>query len=307
MKQKVGIGIDIGGTSIKYGLVSSKGEIYWSAEKPTEGLTSADIVIKNVLDAVDEVRAKAKDLNMELFTVGIGTPGLVKNANTIVTSSNISGWENINLGTLVSEHTGLKCFVANDADMMGLGEFTASKSHKKDTVLFITLGTGIGGALFIKGKLFQGHFGVGGELGFFPMFVNDKVRHWEELGATSVLVKSYKKICEDAVERNQVDGKYIIQKYQEGEQNAIDCIEEMTKYIGMGLGGFINLINPKRIVIGGGISQAGDFFIDLIKKQTEMYALKECLSGVEFQAATLGNKAGFVGAALYGLKKVKKK
>ena len=308
MKNKVGVGIDIGGTSIKYGLVTSRGEILWSSEKPTEGNSSAEKVLKNVLTAVEEVQLNAEKFDMELVSIGIGTPGLVIGANTVVGgANNISGWENINLGSFVSEHTSLPCFVGNDADMMGLGEFTASKTHKKDTVLFITLGTGIGGALFIKGKLFQGHFGVGGELGVFPMVINGEIKNWEELAATSVLVQSYKIACTSEVDKNQIDGKYIIDKYKEGEKNAQICIEQTTKYIGMGLGGFINVFNPRRIVIGGGISQAGDFFIDKIKEQTQLFAIPESVKNVEIKAATLGNKAGFVGAALYGVKKVKKR
>ena len=94
MKQKVGIGIDIGGTAIKYGLVTNKGEILWSSEKPTEGCSSADVVLDNVIEAVKEVQEKAKTLNKQPITIGIGTPGLVKDANTIVGgANNISGWQ----------------------------------------------------------------------------------------------------------------------------------------------------------------------------------------------------------------------
>lgn len=303
MNKTIGIGIDIGGTTIKYGLIGPDAYIYWYSEKPTEALTSAEVVIKNILDAAEECMGHAKNMNLEVISIGIGTPGLIKDNDIIVGgANNISDWNNVALGTIVSKHFNLPAFVANDADMMGLGEFTFSKCLAKDTVLFFTLGTGIGGAIFINGELFQGHFGMGGELGVFPIIINGKVTYWEDVASTSALIKCYKEAC--GFDNGEVmDGKLIVQNYLSGEKEAVDTIDTITNYIGMGLGGYVNIFNPKQIIIGGGISQSGDFFLKKIIDKTRTYALEECMENVEIKVAALGNKAGFVGASLLGISK----
>lgn len=300
---KVGIGIDIGGTSIKYGLVDDCGKVIWHSERPTEGVISSEQVLKNIYAAADDAIHVAKENQIEIDSIGLGTPGLVKGANTIIGgANNISGWENIALGDLMSAHTGILSVVGNDADMMGLGEFKASGCENSDTVLFATLGTGIGGAIFIDGKLFQGHFGLGGEIGMFPMFMDGEMKCWEDVASTSAMLRMYTSLSKT---KNEVTGKQVVTEFKEGEPIAIQCIDTMTENVGMGLAGFVNVLNPKRIVIGGGMSQAGDFFIDKIVEAVQKYALADSLKNIQIVAAKLGNKAGLVGASLYGINKVK--
>lgn len=305
MMKKLGIGIDLGGTAIKYGVCTLEGEILWHASKPTEGLTSAATVLDNICNAIKEAAAFIETNGDEVLAVGVGTPGLVKEDNIIVgCANNISGWDNIHLADKITEKVNFPCFVANDADMMGYGEFVATGAKKLDTVLFATLGTGIGGALFVKGELFQGHYGLGGELGVFPMMVNGEMLNWEDIASTAAMVRNYKRIS--GLNDATIDGKHIIAKYKAGDSFAITAIDMMTTYVGMGLGGFINVFNPKKIVIGGGIVEAGDFFMEKIVKSAHIYAIKECIENVEISAATLGNKAGLLGAALFGLEKMNK-
>ena len=300
MMQSAGIGIDIGGTSIKYGLVGLNKEIYWKSEKPTKASTSSKQVVENILEAVVETINEAEKLNINVKSVGIGTPGLVKDNNIIIGGAdNITDWVNVPLGNIISKKVNLPTYVGNDADMMGMGEFSVSQSAPNDTVLFITLGTGIGGAIFINGKLFNGHYGLGGELGVLPLIVDNKLYYWEDVASTSAMVRFYKEASTNKNEK--IDGKQIIAKYFEGDLLAIEVIEKTTNFIGMGLAGYVNIFNPKKIVIGGGVSQAGDFFIEKIKQYTRKYVLAESFENVEIQAASLGNNAGFIGASLFAL------
>lgn len=201
----------------------------------------------------------------------------------------------------MSKQLKLKTYVGNDADMMGLGEFKFTEGANKVNVVFITLGTGIGGAIFIDGKLFQGQFGLGGELGAFPLVVNYKVFAWEDKASTSALVNMYKAAKNIDESDVSINGKYIITKYLEGESEAIEALGKSTDYIAMGIAGFINVFNPKKIVIGGGISEAGEFYFDIINHKVLKYVMKECFENVKIVKAELGNKAGFIGAGIFSL------
>ena len=301
MKAKVGIGIDLGGTAIKYGLVDENGNILWRAEKPTKANISRESIVENISEAAFQVIEKSKELGLEVVSIGIGTPGLVKDKNVVIGGAdNLADWENIPLGELIATQVKLPTFVANDGDLMAIAEFS-KHGAVNDTFLFFTLGTGIGGAMFINGELFQGHFGLGGELGVFPMIVNNEVLNWEDVASTAAMVKSYKEKCLDNI-KERIDGKYITKKYFEGEHLAQDVISEMTDYVAMGVAGYINALNPKKIIIGGGITTSGPFFIDIVREKVSKYALKACYENVEIEAAKLANDAGLVGAGIYGLK-----
>lgn len=300
MSKKVGIGIDLGGTAIKYGLVTEDGTIVWNSKKPTKANSSREEIEQNISDAVFECIKTSKQLNVDAVSVGIGTPGLVKDKNIILGAAfNLTNWQNLPLGDIIQNKVNLPTFIANDADMMGLGEFT-SAGYNNDTIVFLTLGTGIGGALFINGELFQGHFGLGGELGVMPMVINDEVLNWEDVASTTAMVQLYQKQC-DASIKDSVNGKFIIERFNNGESLAIEVVNQTAKNVALGVASYINILNPKKVVIGGGISNAGDFFIDKVKEYTQLYALKECMENVSIERAKLGNSAGLVGAAIFGL------
>ncbi|MEQ9289631.1 MAG: ROK family protein [Cyclobacteriaceae bacterium] len=305
MKNQVAIGLDIGGTSIKYGLVSSEGKVYWESRRPTLAKTTRMVVEDNILEAVYQCLEKAERMNLLVETIGVGTPGLVKDHNVIIGGAdNIADWVNVPLGKLISTELAMPVYVSNDAEMMAIGEYGLS-SPDTASLIFITLGTGIGGAIIINEELYRGHFGFGGELGVFPMIINGEVRNWEDVASTSALIELYQTRFDDF--NNTVDGKYIFGKYLEGEQLATETIVKWVELVGMGLAGYINIFNPGKVIIGGGVSEAGCFLIDMIRNQVRRYAIKECLENVELLPAELGNRAGFIGAAIYGIKKLKQK
>lgn len=303
MGTRVGIGIDLGGTSIKYGLVDEKNNLFWSSKTSTPAKISRQAIVDSICKAVLETLHMAEKLNIETTSIGIGTPGLVKDQNIVLgAADNLTDWDQVPLGDMVKSQTNLPVYVANDANMMAMGEFS-SLGLVDETVLFLTLGTGIGGALITKGKLYQGHFGMGGEFGMFPMVVGDQVLNWEDVASTSAMIKLYKKHCDISV-KQIVDGKYIAQCFLEHQPLAVNVVDEISKNIALGIAGYINVLNPSKVIIGGGISGAGDFFIDLIRNKVGEFALKESLENISIEKAKLGNDAGFMGAAIFGLKNV---
>ncbi len=290
MKKSAYVGIDLGGTSIKYAVVEDK-NILWSDTKPTNASYSRDELIDNIHSCVTKIQS----LDYAVKAVGIGTPGLVDVDSGFVKGGayNLPDWEDLPLGDIMKKKTGLPVFVDNDANLMGLGEYS-QRSELGKNVIFITIGTGIGGAIIINGELFRGSKFAGSELGCIPMEVNGVEGFWEDFASTSAMVKNYQKLIDNS--SNEINGKYLMEKFEQGDADAMEIVENNTRLLGQGIGAYINIFNPDYIIIGGGISEAGGMYIDKIKSYAFNYAMDDCKEGVQISAAKLGNKAGFLGA-----------
>jgi len=299
---KNAIGIDLGGTSVKYALVDKQGNVHFENTIPSNGDISKDAVVTQLLKAIEDVSAFAKTNNREIVGVGIGTPGIIDKTERIVLggAENIKGWENLPLADLIEDKTNLFVTVANDANMMGIGETIYGAGKGFSHVVFVTVGTGIGGAVVIDGKLFNGFDNRGTELGHVPFIANGKpcecgsVGCLEAYASTSALVEDFSKEYKGS---EKVDGKLIVKLFKEGDALAVASLEQHCDYLGHGISGIINTFSPQRVIIGGGLSEAGDFYIDKVRKAAFRYAMKECAVNTEIISATLGNKAGFIGAA----------
>ena len=180
-------------------------------------------------------------------------------------AENIVGWERIDVVTPMETYTGLPVRMGNDANMMGLGEMQYGAGRNCTDIVFLTIGTGIGGAIIIGGKLFSGYANRGAELG---LFVNDFV-----------------------------DGELIVRLYREGHPLAVQCMNEHFYYLGRGIAGFVNVFSPQRVVIGGGICETGDFYLEELRKVVAANAIRDCAVNTQIVRAELGNRAGLIGAA----------
>ena len=296
------IGVDLGGTSIKYALVDEKGNIHFENTIPSNGDISKDAVVSQLLKAVEDVSKFAKNNNKEIVGVGIGTPGIIDNTERIVLggAENIKGWENLHLADLIEEKTSLFVTVANDANTMGIGETIYGAGEGFKNVVFVTVGTGIGGAVIIDGKLFNGFDNRGTELGHVPLIADGKPCNCGSIGclevyaSTSALVESFSERYKGSQE---VDGRLIVKLFKENDPLAVEMLEQHCNYLGHGISGIINTFSPQRVIIGGGLSEAGDFYIEKVRKYAFKYAMDECAVNTEVISAKLGNKAGYIGAA----------
>lgn len=306
-QDKYAIGIDLGGTYIKYALVSQKGKVLFSRKRASGADVSATVVIGELVKAIHEVQEFATAQQYTVAGVGIGTPGIIDETNRIVLggAENIKGWENLNLADILEEKIGGPVLLSNDANAMGLGETLYGAGKGFTNVVFLTVGTGIGGAVIIDGKLFNGYANRGTELGHVPLIANGEpcacgsVGCLEQYASTSALVKHFIQRSNDSkIEHEQeVDGKYIVRLYKEGNALAIDCLEKHFDYLGRGIAGFINIFSPQLIVIGGGLSEAGEFYIEGIGEKARRYAIPSCAENTRIVSAGLGNEAGSIGAA----------
>lgn len=308
MYMKYAIGIDLGGTSVKYALIDDKGVFHFQGKLPSRADVSAEAVIGQLICAIDEVKAFAKEQGHVIEGIGIGTPGIVDATNRIILggAENIVGWENIQLADRIEAVTGLATQLGNDANLMGLGETMYGAGRGAQNVVFLTVGTGIGGAVVIDGKLFNGFGGRGTELGHVPLIANGEACNCGSVGclehyaSTSALVRNFARRSEEAgisYPGQEVNGELIVRLYRAGDAIATACLDEHCNYLGHGIAGFINVFSPQRIVIGGGLSEAGDFYIEKVAHWAQRYAMADCGVNTEIMAASLGNKAGSIGAA----------
>lgn len=299
MKQYA-IGIDLGGTMIKYAIVSSDGEIIYQSstltplDKGVNGIVDAFIVAAKA--AIDE----ASQRGVEISGIGIGTPGIVsKDGRTVVGGAeNIPEWHNLPLADSLEASLGLPVAIMNDANAMALGESIFGAARNVSDAVFVTVGTGIGGAVMIDGSLWRGYNGRGMELGHISVDAGERTCACggkgclEMYASTSALVKRFKELT-----GNDADGRIIVSLYNSGDEKAIQAMTEHWRYLGRGIASFINIFSPQMVVVGGGISEAGSFYLENLSKEVFSRALPVSAAETRLVAARLGNTAGCLGAA----------
>ena len=327
------IGIDLGGTYIKYGLVDQVGTILYESIRPTylpggppgdrsPGDTPA--VYDNIINALIELRefAVAKDLSPE--GIGIGVPGIVDAGLVTGCATNLPDLEGMALGSRVEKQLGMPVCVENDANLMGLAEWKFGAARNLTDVIFLTIGTGIGGAMIVNGKLYAGYRNRGAELGHIIVALNGLPCGCggrgclEAHASVKALIEDYKGCLdeyqktggdkagegkkegdktEEATPETEITGSLIISRYLDDQPAAVIALNRHFDYLGAGIAGLINIFSPQKLIIGGGISEAGDLYIGPIRQRAMERAMKETSLYTSIEGAQLGNKAGFMGAA----------
>ncbi len=298
---KYAVGVDLGGTFVKVALVSDIGEIVFTNKLPIGNQASKDTILNTIGNIIQMAIDKANTEQLNVIGIGMGTPGIVQDGVILGGSENLSEWENIDLSSYYKKIFNLPVLVDNDANLMGLGEFYYGAAKGCTDVVFLTIGTGIGGAVIVNGELYGGYQNRGTELGHIVVEHNGPDCNCggkgclEIYASTTALIKDYAN--QTGKDIKDLNGHYIIKKFQENEKNAINCLQQHTDYLGHGIASYINTFAPQKVVIGGGISDAGQFYIDMISKAAIRYMMPSCGSNTEIVGATLGNNAGSLGAA----------
>jgi glucokinase len=294
-------GIDLGGTFVKFALVSEKGDILFEDKLSIGGKALREDILDSVSKAIRMVIQKAGESNIEIIGIGLGSPGIIDGGIVHGGADNLDRWENIDLSGIYSAEFGLPVWVDNDANVMGLGEAVYGAAKGCTDVIFLTVGTGIGGAIIMNGQLFGGYKNRGTEMGHVTIDhkgieCNCGGRGClEAYASTNALIGQYAKLS--GINPDEIDGYYIVGKFLEGEVAALECMQEHTDYLGHAIAGFMNTFAPQKVIIGGGISEAGQFYIDMIKKSAFSYVMPDCSKFTDIVGATLGNSAGCLGAA----------
>ncbi len=305
ISKRYAVGIDLGGTAVKYAIVEAGGEEIFSGKLPARAEEGAAAVKEQLVRAARACCEYARLHGVALLGVGVGTPGVVTPEGVVVGGAeNIPGWEQVDIAQLLSEATGLRTRVENDANLMALAETMFGAGRGASDVVFLTIGTGIGGGVLIGGHLFGGYRNRGTELGHITLKYDGEpcacgsVGCFEHYASTSALVRRYKERCErEGQEVKARDGEALVALYHAGDRMAVESMEEHWDFVACGVASLINIFAPQKIVIGGGISEAGAFYFDAVRERVARRAIDVCAEGVEILPAELGNAAGRLGAA----------
>lgn len=299
MSEKYAAGIDVGGTSIKYAFADATGRVIYSSRLPVDGRTSAKQVIALIEEAIGDCKARAEAGQGYLVGAGVGFPGIVSDGVVLGGADNFVGFHHIPLADLLAEQTGISNIILdNDANMMGWGEVMYGSADHLSDAIFLTVGTGIGGAMVINGRLYGGYQNRGAELGHMI------IRHGgltcscgaagclEAYASVTALINAYRQLN---TSEPAIDGEMIIKRYLAGEQAAITAMNWHFEHLSAGIASLIHMFSPQRILIGGGIAEAGDFYIRSVEKRVRSMVMKEASAHTSIQAARLGNRAGYMG------------
>ena len=308
----IAIGIDIGGTSIKGAAVDSNGRVYETFSMPFVKGEPGEITIKKLASIVKEYIASF-DLEKKIVGIGIGCPGTLDIKNGVVNYSNNLGWDNLPIVDIMHEQLPYPIRLTNDANAASLGEakFGAGKSY--ETIIMLTLGTGVGGGIIIDGKLFEGNEGKGGELGHTVIVVDGeqctcgRKGCLEAYASATALIRDAKKamrlnkkslMWKISPDIDLVGGKVPFEAAKQGDPTAIAVIDNYVKYLGEGILNFCNIFRPNVIVLSGGLANAGAFLFDKVNKYVEeRYYGYKSTPAVKIVPAQLGYDSGKIGAA----------
>lgn len=298
MTKSYAIGIDVGGSSLKCGLINNDGEVIYSFLFPVNNASTEGEVVALINAAI---RKCVEHSPAQVIGVGIGFPGIVEDNVVIGGADNLPGFEDLDLGKLIAGSTSLNVVIDNDANMMGWGELIYGSARHCTDVVFITVGTGIGGGLIIDGKLYGGYKNRGTELGHIT------IQHggtkcscgsygcFEAYASVAALINDYAVL--HGTDHAGITGKMIVENYHANEIQAMKAMEKHFDYMATGIASFINVFSPQKVVIGGGISESGDFYIQEIKRRVVEIAMSGTIQHTRIVAAKLGNRAGLLGCA----------
>ncbi|WP_353197705.1 ROK family protein [Parapedobacter defluvii] len=298
------IAIDVGGNQIKYALVSRSGTIGYESIKTIKQPGRHQHVIDLLKQIVTEAQAYANATKWRVTGIGIGVPSLVEKG-VVLFANNLPELDNINLETLMSDFSRLRVRVANDADLMGLGEVRYGNAGDISDAIFLTIGTGIGGALILNKQLYNGYKNRGGELGHIiidqhgiPCSCGAR-GCLEAYASVNALTNQYREllVASQHPMPPTVDGRYIFNRYLASEKEAVAVMQRHFGWLATGIVSLIHIFAPQQVIIGGGISEAGEDYIDPIRRLAYAAAMKESACFTHIVAASLGNKAGYLGAA----------
>lgn len=298
---KFAIGIDLGGTYTKLALVSSSGKILQRARLSTQEHASRDSLLRAIASEIDVLLRKARLTRRQVKGVGIGVPGLVDFSRGIVYGlTNVRGWRNTPVKRILEKKLKIPVLADNDVNVMALGECRFGAGKGARNAVCITLGTGVGGGIIIDGGIYRGSTFSAGEAGHMPLKEEGLSCNCGGYGCLERYVGN-RYISEEF--RSMKGGASLVSPEsisiaaRKGDKAAIELWDRVGKRIGTTLAGIVNLLNPEKIIIGGGVAEAGELLFGPIRKTVKRRAMPVPGGAVRILKAKLGNDAGVIGAA----------
>lgn len=311
-QERYGFGIDIGGTSIKFGLFRNDGAPIekWSVPTPT-----ADSGRELLPTIESECRKEMTVCGLQtgqMAGVGLGVPGEVSGNGYVAPCSNLNGWGGFNVGEELSAKLGVPVHVLNDANAAAVGEMTMGAGT--ENMVFVTLGTGVGGGIIVDGKLLEGAHGAGGEIGHIKINPQETERCGcggcgcleQYASATAIMRAAARRIAQDDTptalrDCETLQAKDIFDCAMRGDAVSQELVMQLCDSLGRGLASIACVCDPEVIVLGGGLSGAGEYLLQAVQRAYQYYAFSRTKEA-RFALAKLGSDAGMYGCACLALK-----
>lgn len=311
------IGVDLGGTTIKVGLVDENYTIIDKKVIPTLGQRSSSEVLKDMAMVCREIIEKHNLQEKDIHSIGIGCPGIASPKDGIIHFSSNLNFEEVNVREEIQKYIDVDVYVDNDANCAALGEVINGAAKGEEDVIVVTLGTGVGGGVIIGGKVYSGAFCGAGEVGHHIIALEGRPCGcgrkgcWEQYASATALIRDAKEAATKnpdtamiALAENQsienINAKVVFDAAQNGDQVAGEVLDQYFKYVAHGVTNLINSMQPGMVVLGGGMSAQKEKLTQPIRRYVEKQMYGGLTLQTRIEAAVLGNDAGIIGAALVG-------
>ncbi len=310
------IGVDLGGTNIVVGLLNDKYEIVDKKSVPTKRERNYTEILKDIAMLCIEIIEDNNIEQSDVKWIGVGSPGTCDSKNCIVTYSANIKFENVNVKEEIQKYINLPVFLGNDANCAAYGEYKAGAGRGTSNASMITLGTGVGGGFIVDGKLLEGNYFNGAEIGHIVISVDGRKCGCGRLGcfeaycSATALIDMANEMAETTKEtklhtlngndKTKTTAKMVFDCYDDGDEHMKEVVEKYYKYLAEGITNIINIFDPEIFIIGGGVSARGEKLINPVIEKIKERTYGKGIN-CEIKIATLGNDAGIIGAGLLGL------
>jgi glucokinase len=311
-ERRIAVGLDLGGTKIHTVVADVDGHVLGEDRRPTEAIAGPAAVISRMADSVRDTLAAAGLQPGDVQGAGISSPGPCDPKRGIVTNApNLPGWHNIHVTKLLADATGMETLLENDANAAAYGEFRYGAGRGKRHIVYVTLGTGIGGGIVIDGKIYEGASGAAGEVGHMVVLPDGPRCNCGSRGCVESLAAG-PAIAREAA-RAAADGKsdrlrelaagelptaeLVHQAAEEGDEGAREVLRVAGYYLGLGLTGLLNVFNPDALILGGGLINIEAYYLGTAIDTARERAFDQVVGDATITTAQLPRRAGALGAS----------
>ena len=305
---KYAFGVDVGGTTVKLGLFTKEGVLMEKWEIPTRIENGGFAILPDIAHSIDDCLSRLKLKKTDVVGIGIGVPGPVDDDGNVNRCVNLN-WGVFNLHSMLSELTGLPVKAGNDANVAALGEYYDGGGKGSRSMLMVTLGTGVGGGFIWNGKILNGAHGVGCEIGHLcvdpapdaePCTCGKRGCAEQYCSARALGRSAQRALSADPArhsllrEAAEVSSRTVFEAAAKGDALAQELLDRVFDLLGLTIAGGCCMVDPELVVLGGGMSKAGNALLEGVTPRFEHHMFHAC-KGTKFALATLGNDAGIYG------------
>jgi len=310
------LAIDLGGTKIITAIISDEGEVIAKEYCLTLADEGVESIIERILSAIDHILSLKSISSSQLDSISIAAAGVVNfNRGLITSSPNLPGWCDVPLRDIVKKKYRVDTFLINDANAAALGEHHSGAGKGVNSLIYLTVSTGIGGGIIINGRLYSGPCGSAGEIGHMTIDVNGPRCNCGNVGCLETLA-SGTAVAKEAIQRisqgeksslteivegriENITAEKVSIAAQGGDSLALEVITKAATCLGVGMVNLVNIFNPEMIIVGGGVAQMGDLLLEPARQVVRERAFQLPAQAVRIVPAQLGDNAGVLGAAIF--------